>query len=121
MARDVQEVFDGLPTRVSLRFARFKPGDGEEAPPAEVVVVFAFSERGFGFGEVTLKQTPEGVFLDTECMSAERCKKYLSALVDSAIADTEDDPDKHALYNRVMGRRCAENCAACASRKEPET
>ena len=113
---DLQEVLDRFPTRVALSYARFVPGSENPEdflPPKEVVVVLEFSETGFGFGEVCIHQTSEGVFLDTEHMSLERVKGYFSALLDKAILDTDKDPEKHALYNRVMGRRCGERCRAC--------
>jgi len=113
------EILKGLPTHVSLRYADYKPGvpkEGEyewDTPPEKVVFMLQFSESGFGFGEVTIKQTSQGVFVNTECMSLERVKKYLAALVDSAITDNEQDPEKHALYNEVMGRGCGPRCRVC--------
>lgn len=109
------EILDGMPTDVALSYARCTPaasGDREDAP-LEVVVVLQFSERGFGFGEITLKQTAEGVFIDTECMSPERVKRYFCELLGKAITDAETDPGRHALYNRVMNSCCGEACAVC--------
>jgi len=116
---DFLEVLKGLPTQVRLRYAAYRQGTPKEgqhaldAEPEEVVVVIQFSESGFGFGEVVIKQTPQGVFVDTECMSLERVKKYLAAIVDSAITDNDQDPDKHALYNEVMMRGCGQRCRVC--------
>jgi hypothetical protein len=104
---------------VSLRYADCKAGvpkEGEhewDTPPEKVVFVLQFSESGFGFGEVTIMQTAQGVFVNTECMSLDRVKKYLAALVDSAITDNEQDPEKHALYSEVMGRGCGPRCRVC--------
>ena len=116
MGKDLDEIMDGFSTGVSLSYARstFPEGaDPLEDPPSEVVLCLQFSEKGFGFGEVTLKQTPEGVFLDTEHMSLKRVKRYFEMLLDSAITDTEQDPEKHALYNKVTGTRCGEQCILC--------
>jgi hypothetical protein len=116
---DFIEVLKGLPTHVSLCYADSKAGvpkDGGrewDTPPEMVVVGLQFSESGFGFGEITIKQTAQGVFLNTECMSSERVKKYLAALVDSAITDNDQDPEKHALYNEVMKRGCGPRCRVC--------
>lgn len=116
---DFHEVLKGLPTRVCLGYAAYKQGvpkEGQhpwEVEPDEVVVSIEFSESGFGFGEVTIKQTPQGIFVNTECMSLERVKKYLAALVDSAITDNDQDPEKHALYNEVMRRGCGPRCRVC--------
>ena len=103
-----------MPTEVSI-------GHAESADATDTrVVVLNFSEKGFGFGEVTIVQTPEGVFLDTEHMSKEKCLEYFAMLLGKAVTDMDMDPEKHALYNRVMCRTCADGCAACAAApKEP--
>lgn len=123
--KDMKAVLETIPTQVTLCYARFEPGEEPETegrtvmlgyempPPKEVVVGLQFSEKGFGFGEVSLKQTPEGVFLDTEHMSIERVKRYFCELLDSAITDNDQDPKKHALYNRVMKRQCGPACPVC--------
>ena len=119
-----EKALAGLPTRVTLTYASFKPGPPSESkdpvqlaidepPPEEVVVCLQFSEAGFGFGEVAIRQTSEGVFLDTEHMSVERVKRYFAALFDSAITDTETDPARHKLYNKVMRSECGEVCEIC--------
>jgi hypothetical protein len=118
MSSDLQKAMDGLPTNVTLSFASMKRREGIadddwETPPEKVVVVLAFSEKGFGFGEVAITQTSEGVFVDTECMNLERVKRYFSALLDKAILDTDSDPVRHALYNRVKGRSCGPRCKVC--------
>lgn len=116
---DLHEVLKGLPTRVRLTYAACKQGlhEGGTDPGGpeveEVVLVLEFSESGFGFGEITIVQTQDGVFVDTECMSLERVKKYLGALVDSAVTDNDQDPVKHARYNEVMRRGCGPRCRVC--------
>lgn len=77
------------------------------------VIVIDFSEKGFGFGEIAFYQTSDGLFLDTECMSKERVMHFLKKLVDSAILDTDNDPDRHLRYNEVRGRRCGVGCNVC--------
>jgi hypothetical protein len=72
-----------------------------------------FCEQGFGFGEIVIVQTPEGVFVDGEQMNLKRVRRYVSMLLDGAIADTDKDAEKHALYNRVMRRSCGPGCAVC--------
>lgn len=103
---------------VTLSFASMKRRKGvadadHEATPERVSLVLAFSESGFGFGEIAIVQTVDGVFLDAEYMSVERVKRYLSALIDKAITDTDKDPERHALYNKVMGRSCGPGCKVC--------
>jgi hypothetical protein len=116
----LQNVMDGLPTNVALSYAHTKKRDGVasddfESTPKEVVVVLTFSEKGFGFGEVAIMQTDDGVFVNSECMSRDRVRRYLLALLDNAVFDTDTDPDHHALYNRVMGRTCSDGCLICGS------
>jgi hypothetical protein len=79
----------------------------------DVTVVINFSERGFGFGQIAIRKHPKGVFVDTECMSLDRVKRYLASLLDGAVLDTDDEASKHKLYNEVMGRRCGEGCPVC--------
>lgn len=113
---ELEQVFEGLPTRVALSYVRCTPASGDTprgTPPSEVVVIVSFSEKGFGFGEVCLKQTPEGLFLDTERMNLNRVKRYFMHLLDSAVTDNDQSPDNHALYNRVMGRQCGPGCSVC--------
>lgn len=121
-----------LPSKVEIQYASCKKqpelpeGMGgivlgcDMDVPLEAVVVLSFSEPGFGFGEITLIQTPAGVFLDTECMNLDRVKKYFMALLDSAITDREEDPTKHALYNQETGTRCGEGCSMCFPVSVPE-
>ncbi|MHB8107911.1 MAG: hypothetical protein ACYDH4_10885 [Candidatus Cryosericum sp.] len=118
-ASALQDTLDKFPTEVWLTYAKCEPGeplkdDGrkvvlgiEQPPPKRVVIALEFSVQGFGFGEVTLIQTPKGVFLDTERMSLERVKKYFAMLLDGAITDWEEDPEKHKLYDEETGRGCA--------------
>ena len=105
-----EKIVENLGNDVALTFARMK-GDPEN--PDEVVMVLSFCEKGFGFGEIAIKQTPSGVFVDTEMTSLNRVKKYFEQLLDKAILDTNDDPEAHKRFNEVMGRRCAGSCTVC--------
>jgi hypothetical protein len=105
-----------FPTSVRLAYGHADGGPTAEDPGKEAeraVAMFQFSEKGFGFGEITIVQTPEGCFLDTEHMSRETVKRFLGMLIDGAIADTDTEPEKHLLYNRVAGRTCGARCAIC--------
>ena len=108
---DLDKVLGSLPTGTFITYANFLPMGSAVVP--EVTVVLTFVEKGFGFGEVSLRQTGEGVFLDTEQMSLERVKSYFNALLDSAILDTDMTPDRHRLFNQVMGRQCGDSCPVC--------
>ena len=125
----LEQVLAVIPARVTLTYARHKPGKpmpkssrkvrlAIEAPPAEVVVVLQFSEPGFGFGEIALKQTPSGLFLDTEHTSLAQARGYFAQLLDSAVTDIDQDPKRHKLYNRVMGRRCGPGCPVCHPKRK---
>lgn len=115
----------GIPANVRLTFAKFEPGDPQsdtgasvqlainDPDPKRVVVVLGVSKPGWGFGEFTIIQTPEGVFIDSEMSKPETVKEALIALVDKAVFDHETDPAKHALYNQATGSRCGERCLMC--------
>lgn len=56
-------------------------------------VAISFSEPGFGFGEFVLavdKATGQAVF-DNDCMSADRCAKFLRRTVGTPVLDREAD------------------------------
>jgi len=130
--KKLEQVLADLPTKVTLTYASYKPGvpaepEGsvhlaiDDPPPEEVALVLQFCEPGFGFGEVTLVQTAEGVFIDTERTNLKRVKKWFCALIDSAIPDWEQDPERHALYNRVMRSECGSACRVCYPEGENST
>lgn len=105
--QDLNEIMDGLPNEVRIEHVHQKGPEGVDEvglphPPDEIVAILSFSEKGFGFGHVTFVQTKDGLAIDTECMSRDRVKKYLCWLVDNAVTDTDKDPEKHALYDRIM-------------------
>lgn len=113
-----QDVFDKLPTNVQLIFARQVNSEIKDEGgcpiPERIAIGVGFSEKGFGFGEITIVADKDGqVYIDTECMSRDRIKRYLCRLVDEAITDTDKDPEKHARYCKVMNQRCGEGCSAC--------
>lgn len=108
---DLQRVLDGFPDDVKLSYASMMGVPGED--PDEVILIVSFSERGYGFGEIAIVQTPEGTIIDAETASLARVKKYFDALLDNAILDTDMDPTRHKLFNRIRGRRCGELCEVC--------
>jgi hypothetical protein len=113
---DLRQMFATLPTSCTPAFAHEEPGKpGSEtdpltgAPyPSKISMGFVFTETSFGFGEIVIVQTEEGTFIDGETMSREHIKRLLGVLVDSAILDSENDPERHKLYDKVMGRKCGE-------------
>ena len=111
------EILKDLPNHAVITYASCKPGVAtEEDPdplPEEVCVVIAFSEASFGWGEVTIIQNKDGIFLDTERLNRERIKKYLGFLLDPAITDWETDPERHELWKKAMGAECGAGCEVC--------
>jgi hypothetical protein len=108
----LQEVFDQMETRTTLDFCRFEgTGTFDEAMgveiPKRLTVCFSFSEKGFGFGEVVLVVDEKGrAFVDGETMSRDHVKRIIGALIDNAIMDTDEDPERHKLFDKVMHRSC---------------
>lgn len=101
----LDQIFGAMPNRCVLSFTDAKKVEpevlDETGMPAfrRLLACFNFAETGFGFGEFAIWINAEGQhFVDTECMSKERIKKYLGWLVDSAITDHEEDPARAALY-----------------------
>ena len=116
---DFDRLFDDITTSVRIDFAQSTPSpDGDELSPCrDAVVGLSFSERGFGFGQICLFQSPEGAFIDTECMGREKVLQYLTVFLNSAILDTDQDPERHAAYNRARRRTCYDACPACVAYK----
>lgn len=113
----LSEIFAKLPTRMDITHVDIthegeQPETGEPLVK-EAAVVFSFSEPGFGFGEVTVVQRDGHTFIDGERMNAERIAGFFEAMVRGAILDSDQDPERHALYNKVMRRTCADDCKAC--------
>jgi hypothetical protein len=89
--------------------------------PEKSYVVFAFSEKGYGFGEITMACDSEGqMYIDTEASSPETVKRILSRIVDNAILDRETDPERHKKFNTFMGRICSEACPICHPKEKSE-
>lgn len=112
MAEGIKHFLNSLPMVVDLTYGD-SAKKGRPTQGHDVIACFSYSEPGYGFGEFSLRQTEEGLFLDTEISGPERVKKYLEWLVDNAILDTDQDPERHLLYNKVMGRSCGEECEVC--------
>lgn len=114
MSDGIKRFFDSLPMNVVVSYVRQEPASVEVDELADrTVIVVSYSEPSYGFGDFAFVQTEEGLFLDTETSGPDRVKKYLEYLVDNAILDTDQDPESHLLYNKVMGRICGEHCKIC--------
>lgn len=114
MSGAFQRILDSCSDHVSLSFGRAeRPIPGGFPEYERVVAVFSFSQKGFGFGEFAIVQDGDQAFVDTEHMSLDRVKGFISRLLDGAILDTDDDPTRHRLYNERMGRRCGGGCKVC--------
>jgi len=117
-AKRVRELLRQVPSYAYFCWARQEANDDAGlAPipmPRKLSIGLAFGEPGFGFGEFTFVQDLEGqVYIDTECTSRKTLQRMLSRLLESAIFDTDQDPERHRKYNANRGRRCARSCAVC--------
>lgn len=121
--KTAEHVFASLPSSIQIVHAscEIEEGEGRHVmdPCKKAWVTISFSEKGFGFGEILLVQTKKGLFIDSERMGREGVMHFLQAMVDSAIFDTETDPEKHALFNEERGRWCGGRCAVCFQDGDP--
>jgi hypothetical protein len=78
----IKAFFDSCEDRV-----RVDPVD----PSIPNLLLIRWSLKGMGFGELTLLARPDGLFLDSEAMSAETVKKILGMAVDDAYAHGRTD------------------------------
>lgn len=104
---DLKKILGELPTHVRLDYARHRED------PRRTSATFVFSQSGFGFGEITFVAVDGQLFIDGERMGVEKIKELLGIAIDGAILDSDKDPERHALYNRVMRRVCGEGCSIC--------
>lgn len=114
-------VLDGLPTFIRIDYAMCEQDEEDlerSRPPLRASVGFVFSQKGFGFGEIYILQTQDGVFIDSELMGREGVKHFLGALIDAAILDTDTDPDKHEAYRKATKSSCGPGCLARFPHKE---
>lgn len=116
----LKDLFGELPSYTQLTFGNHKydmeaePGPDGQHPLKEAVAVFSFCEKGFGFGELTLVVDAQGQhYLDTESTNLKRVRELLLRVLDTAILDTDMDPEKHRRYNAQMGRTCGSDCPVC--------
>lgn len=111
MSDDPLKAFLGsVPDYVRIQYAGTRvDGDREWK-----IVVLDFAEKGFGFGEIGIYVNDLGqVAVDTESMGKAAAVKFFRKLIESAIDDTDMDPERHALYNEIRGQRCGHGCIAC--------
>lgn len=72
-------MFADLPTTCVVDFCKVKE-DGSS------VVVLAFTEQNFGFGQIAILTDKEGkTVIQSETMSREHVKRLLGTLVDNAV------------------------------------
>jgi hypothetical protein len=115
-----QSILDDAPTHVYLGFAKTVPPnvDTTVRMPERVVAIFNFSEKSFGFGEITIITDEEGrTFVDTESMGADTVIHFLKKLVENSILDTDQDPEKHAKYIEARRQTCGDHCIPCKTNK----
>lgn len=125
--RKFAEIMAGLPNRTELvgGHTRLYPGgalDEDGMPkPEYVCTVLSFSRKGFGFGEVTILADDKGqTYIDTESMKRETVKAILGQLVDGAITDWDQDPERHKRYNKIRRSYCGTQCTICHGSSEEQ-
>lgn len=65
----------------------FDSFDNECTPMGDQYVTFEWSMKGHGFGQLGFYVEDGKLYCDNECMSKERVKAILCAMVDNAIFD----------------------------------
>ena len=115
---ELRKMMAEMPNQARLGYGSIKRVEGQEEPE-RVCSVIQWSMKGVGFGELTIVQTPKGVFMETECMGPAFVKEVFLMLANVAILDTDKDPEKHKLYNEAMQRECSEDCRICYPRPKP--
>lgn len=116
-----QAIVDKMPTHVYLSYGKVEPAGVNvmEVMPDKVYACINFSEKGFGFGEIGIFTDKEGqTYIDSECMSREAVLHFLTKLVEDAILDTDEDPEKHAKYVKFIKQTCGEGCRPCQAIKK---
>lgn len=109
------------PSRVStfgVAYAKSELVEEYFDTPKQAVVVFRFSEPGYGFGEFTFKQDEHGqLFINTERTDMAHMQAMFTAWTETAITDCETDPERHRRYNEFMQSTCGERCEICYPKK----
>jgi len=98
-----------LPTHVGFGHASSSGG--------RQTVTLDFSQTGYGFGEVTFVETLDGLFVDTERMGAAKVLELVQVMLDRAVLDVDEDPERHRRYNEAIGRTCGA-CPVCGAPRE---
>jgi hypothetical protein len=129
-ADELRAIFDKMPDAIRLTYARQDDAVGPDGKPVtdpdtgdtvpeRVTAVIAFSESGFGFGDIAIVADRDGqTYIDGEGMPRWKIKELLGRLVDSAILDTDPDVNLHAKYKQAMGQQCGLGCPACHGHSE---
>lgn len=115
---ELMAILDEMPSYVRPSFAKFESEGEDEGGfpvPKQVVYVLDVGKKGWGFGEITIITDATGqTFIDGERTSRETIKEFLCALVDGAILDTDEDPEKHRAYVKATNTQCGEWCKTCS-------
>jgi ribosomal protein L7/L12 len=115
MSKTFAEIMAGLKTGTSLSGAyQINSGETDENTglpvPKRIGVTVSFAEQGYGFGEMLIVQQGGKTFIDSENTEPEHVKQILGRLVDGAIFDWDDEPEKHRAWSEAIGRSCGQNC-----------
>lgn len=108
MVDDAIKSLDGIPDKVRLVYGR-----GDSAETDKTVAVIMFSKKNWGWGEITIVNNRDQMFIDDEYMGKDGVKQILNDLVDSAIFGSDREPAQHKLYNEKMKRVCGQHCQIC--------
>jgi hypothetical protein len=109
MTTAIEKMMASLPTHVGFGHASSEGG--------RQTVTLDFSQKGYGFGAVTFVETVDGLFVDTETMGTEKVIELLRLMLERAVLDVDQDPERHRQYNEVMGRACG-SCPVCGAPRE---
>jgi len=110
----LEECLGGLETSTTLSWARQEnTGERDESGleiPKRISVGFHFSEKNYGFGDISIVWEAGQIFIDSEYMPAAKVKEILGRVIDHAIFDWDKDPERHRRYSQVMRRTCGQHC-----------
>lgn len=115
----MQEILDGVKTYQRITYVNSEPsGEVDEtglSVPRRIVVVMSVGKKGWGFGEFTFVTNKEGrLFVDGEGSPREEIVAAFKRMLDGAVLDSDEDPEKHRLYNENSG---VLSCSCCGYEK----